>query len=164
MHVFGMFNAPFDGPLGWRTTFDRPARGDLDGILVYYANVDRFVDSYSETNYSHIHPTAPFYQHDLNLSPEEAFLYAPRLRLTPAGQEAVRNAGHYYQSILARFLRSKYDERAALERLARILGVIPLMEGVLRALEARMIQATLFNLAEMQGTLTHSLYISKRFR
>ncbi|KAI6233335.1 Ligand-binding domain of nuclear hormone receptor [Aphelenchoides fujianensis] len=70
-------NVPFDGPLGWRSALKTPARHDLEGLLEYFQNVDRFVDEYCDTHYSHIHPTAPFYKHDMNLSVEEAF-HAPR--------------------------------------------------------------------------------------
>ncbi|KAI6240345.1 hypothetical protein M3Y99_00466500 [Aphelenchoides fujianensis] len=69
----------FEGPLGFRSDVRLPPRDDWAAVLRFLHAADRFVDDFSDTGVSHFSPDGP--PPNLDLSLEEAFLYAP-LRLS----------------------------------------------------------------------------------
>ncbi|KAI6234002.1 hypothetical protein M3Y99_00853600 [Aphelenchoides fujianensis] len=67
----------FEGPLGFRSGVKLPERADFAAVLRFFREADSFVDEFADTGYT-LTAAAPFYQFDVNLSLEEAFLLAPR--------------------------------------------------------------------------------------
>ncbi|KAI6238773.1 hypothetical protein M3Y99_00659200 [Aphelenchoides fujianensis] len=83
-------------------------------------------------------------------------------RMSARGREVVRNACLHYESLFIRFLCSKYDRRTAIERMGRILAILPLLEQATAFQNNRMVCALLFNVDEIRGTFTHQLYLGRR--
>ncbi|KAI6226248.1 hypothetical protein M3Y99_01314300 [Aphelenchoides fujianensis] len=205
----------FEGPLGFRSSVKLPERADFAAVLRFFQEADRFVDEFADTGYT-LTAAAPFYRFDVNLSLEEAFLWAPRrlsnrtkmlwqphsfitmeqlqptwcrsvlycvdslsyipqLRLlepkdqmrmmvgrvkglTADGVEIVRSAHDYYTSLFIRFLCSKMDRKAAIERMSQLLALLPVLEQGTAMETSHMSRAMLFNFPELQGRLITDFY------
>ncbi|KAI6240315.1 hypothetical protein M3Y99_00463200 [Aphelenchoides fujianensis] len=67
-----------EGPLGFRSGVKLPTGGDLPSLLRYYATVDKFVDEFIDSGYTHISSVSLADCSNHRLSLQEAFLSAPR--------------------------------------------------------------------------------------
>lgn len=84
-------------------------------------------------------------------------------KLSPKGKEIVRCARHFYRNVLIQHLRSKYpgQEEFVMSRLAELLCFLPIMEIAGRMEDDELSFMTLFNVANMQGTLTYEVHVRK---
>ncbi|KAI6233341.1 hypothetical protein M3Y99_00927900 [Aphelenchoides fujianensis] len=67
-----------EGPLGFWSGVKLPTDGDLSSLLRYYATVDKFVDEFIDSGYTHISSVSLADCSNNRLSFQEAFLSAPR--------------------------------------------------------------------------------------
>uniref|UniRef100_A0A914Q4B2 NR LBD domain-containing protein n=1 Tax=Panagrolaimus davidi TaxID=227884 RepID=A0A914Q4B2_9BILA len=89
--------------------------------------------------------------------------FVPVAKLSPKGKDIVRRARHFYRNVLIQHLRSKYpgQEDFCMSRLAELLCFLPIMEIAGRMEDDELSFMTLFNVADMQGTLTYEVHVRK---
>ncbi|KAI6238723.1 hypothetical protein M3Y99_00654000 [Aphelenchoides fujianensis] len=84
--------------------------------------------------------------------------FAPVKGLTAGGVEIVRSARDYYESLFIRFLCSKMERNAAIERMSQLLALLPVLEQGTAMETSHMSRAMLFNYPELQGKLITDFY------
>ncbi|KAI6240312.1 hypothetical protein M3Y99_00462900 [Aphelenchoides fujianensis] len=89
--------------------------------------------------------------------------FLPSPKLSAKGREVVRNARLHYESLLVQHMRTKHDQKAALDRIGEIFGLISQVEQLMNLHFNQMTWLLLFHLADLKGSLTHSLYIQRSF-
>lgn len=100
-------------------------------------------------------------------------------RLSPEGRKVVDDARNHYEQLFINYLHSKLDPKAAIDRMTRVLGILPILEvssshscthfsfscqQVAIWQDTQITRASVFNVGEFRNSLTHQFHFARMLR